>query len=429
MLSILLLLFFTSLNVFTSYIKIKKTVEESIANQSMQSAISIASSIDTERYKRFLANPIKNEDYWETRKYLNDAREKTGALYVYILDVDNPKTAKGMVMGMPADAEEEFPIGEICTLPEKQVKQAHEGKTYMTGVLTDLVYETSYISVGAPIKDNEQKIIGYVGIDIGTDMVNEIGSKILKNSVFIFVFNSVFVFLVLLSFMLIQRWYQKEKQKEIEDTEDTYQSEFASLISSVQSLRHDFTNHLQVLHGLLKIGEHGKALEYSSSLFKEVRSVETVNLHIDNPGLSVLLQTKKLAAQNHNITISINVSTHSFDKMKTIDLIKVLSNLIDNAIEAALELPEDKRKLTISINEETDKYLFKITNTGPKIQDNDNIFKRGFSTKKIEKGKIRGQGLFIVKEVISKYRGHITITSTEQETTAFVVIPLKNKPL
>ena len=51
----------------------------------------------------------------------------------------------------------------------------------------------------------------------------------------------------------MQKWYQKEVVKEIEDTEDTYQAEIRTLISSVQSLRHDYINHIQVLHGTAEI--------------------------------------------------------------------------------------------------------------------------------------------------------------------------------
>ncbi len=84
-LATVLLSLFTSLNVLTSYVKMKKTVEESIANQSLEAAISIASSIDVKLYQKFANNPVKNATYWEIRKYLNDAREKIGAfkcLYV-----------------------------------------------------------------------------------------------------------------------------------------------------------------------------------------------------------------------------------------------------------------------------------------------------------------------------------------------------------
>ncbi|UZN00783.1 GHKL domain-containing protein [Lysinibacillus sp. MHQ-1] len=46
--------------------------------------------------------------------------------------------------------------------------------------------------------------------------------------------------------------------------------------------------------------------------------------------------------------------------------------------------------------------------------------------KKHENGKIRGQGLFIVKEIVHKYHGDISIESSKHlETTAIVHIPFK----
>ncbi len=122
-LSTILLLLFTSLNIFTSYIKMKKTVEESIANQSLEAAISIASSIDVDAYQQFINNPEKNDYYWELRSYLNDARIKLGALFVYTLKVDNPKVSHAMIMGMPSEITEGFDIGEVCTVPERQVQR------------------------------------------------------------------------------------------------------------------------------------------------------------------------------------------------------------------------------------------------------------------------------------------------------------------
>ena len=313
--------------------------------------------MDIETYEQFLLNPIENEHYWKIRSYLNDTREKTGALYVYTLDIDNPKVSKTMIVGIPEYSKESFPIGEACTVPEEQVKRAYEGKTYVTDVIEDPTHET-YLSVGVPIKDKEGKTIGYLGIDISTNMLKDVEGQVLENSIPTLVFSGIFVLIVILSFLIMQKWYQKEVATAIEDTEDTYQAEIRTLISSVQSLRHDFINHIQVLHGLLKLEKNERALDYLSSLFNEVQSIASLKLNIDNPGLSVLLQTKKLSAHNHNIDIQFTISNDSFDTIKTTDLIKILSNLIDNAIDATTELPEDERKINIVCQADFSHYLF-----------------------------------------------------------------------
>ena len=424
-LSAILLLLFTSLNVFTSYVKIKKTVEESIANQSLAAAESIASAIDKETYQKFLNNPAKNDYYWELTNYLVDAREKLGALFVYTLKIDNPIVSNSMIGGLPKELEESYSIGSVGTVPEKQVKIAFEGNTYITDVIEDAVYGT-FLSVGVPIKDEAGIVMGYLGIDISVDTLDYIKGTVLKNNILLFVFNGAFILVVIGSFLFLQRWYQQEVAKEVGYTEDTYQAELKTLITSISSLRHDFTNHIQVLHGLLQLGESKQAQQYISSLSKEVLALETLKLNIDHPGLSILLQTKKLAAQNYHIDMNFTVSHDAFDKIKTTDLIIILSNLIDNAIDATVALPVAERKITISCQTDVTQYLFKITNTGPKISENEHIFKQGYSTKNAEQGKIRGQGLFIVKEVVNRYNGEISIDSiNDLETIALVGIPLK----
>lgn len=424
-LSTVLLLLFTSLNILTSYVKMKTTVEESIANQSLEAAKSIAAAIDIETYQQFLNDPVRNNYYWKLRSFLNDAREKLGALYVYTLEVDNPKVSKVMIAGVPNKIKGDFKIGEVCTVPEEQVKKAYEGDTYVTGVIDDSEHG-SYLSVGVPIKDQAGKVIGYLGIDTSADTLNHIKGKVLENNIHLFVFNGLFILVVIGSFLFLQRWFQKEVTKEVGYTEDTYQEEIKTLITSVSSLRHDFTNHIQVVHGFLQLGESEQAQQYVSSLSKEVRAIESLKLNIDHPGLSILLQTKKLAAQNYYIDMDFTISNDAFNEIKTTDLIKILSNLIDNAIEATIELPEGERKITICCKADDTHYVFKITNTGPKIIDKKHIFKQGYSTKKAVQGKIRGQGLFIVKEVVNKYNGEISIDSiNELETAAIVKIPLK----
>ncbi|WP_431026976.1 sensor histidine kinase [Lysinibacillus sp. LZ02] len=425
-LAVVLLVVFISVSLYITTLRTKVIVEESIANQSLAAAQSIAAAMDIDTYEKFLNNPVRNEHYWAIRNYLTDASEKIGALYVYTLEIDNPKVSKSMVIGGPKEVADKIAIGEFCTVPEAQVAGAYYKKiSYATKIIEDPQYGT-YLTVGAPIKKEDGQVIGYLGIDISVETMNEIKLVAIENNLFLLFINSIFIFIVIISFWLLQRWYQKEVATEVGYTEDTYQNEIKTLIASVSSLRHDFTNHIQVMHGLLKIEAVDEAEKYVDALYKEAQAIESIKLNIDHPGLSILLQTKKLAAQNHQIDIDITAFHHSFNQLKTTDLIKILSNLIDNAMDAALELPEHERKIVVICEANETHYIFKIINTGPNLVDKEQIFQMGYTTKKEQQGKERGQGLFIVKEIVHKYDGHISIESTNPlETTAIVEIPLK----
>ena len=75
---------------FSTYLSIKNSVQKSVANQNLVAARSIADSMDIEAYQRFLNNQVKSRDYRDIKAYLEDAREKIGALYVYTIMIDNP---------------------------------------------------------------------------------------------------------------------------------------------------------------------------------------------------------------------------------------------------------------------------------------------------------------------------------------------------
>ncbi|MFY0742804.1 Spo0B domain-containing protein [Solibacillus silvestris] len=424
-LSIVLVIFFIGISMYTSYIKIEDTVEEAIANQNLEAAKSIAKAIDLETYERFLKERNRDEDYWTIRHYLNDAREKLGVLYVYTMEIDNPTTSKILIVGYPEnkDNPNDFLIGEVCTVPEAQVKFAYEeGKQFVTEILEDTKYDHHYITVGTPIMNEKGEIISYLSIDISTETLDGIKETVINSNIFLLVLSGLFVIIVIISFFLLQKWYQKE----VGTTEYTYQKEIKTLIASVSSLRHDYINHIQVLHGFLHIGEVDQATKYVDSLSKDIQTIESIKMNLDHPGLAILLQTKKLTCQNQQIDIQITVDDNPFDNIKTIDLINILSNIIDNAIEATMELPEELRKITVCCKADELYYTFSITNAGRKLPDINQIFKQGYSTKKVEKGRVRGQGLFIVKETINKYNGTITLdTINEKETIAIVKIPSK----
>lgn len=425
-LTAILLLLLTGINVLGSYINTKSTVKMTISNNSIELAKAIASSFDTESYQRFLKNPEQNEDYWKIRNYLYRAKENTGALYVYVLKIDNPKVSHVMITGFPPELKENN-IGMACTVPEELVKGAYyHGTSYFSDIIDDGKYG-KYISAGAPIKDDDGKVICFLAVDIATDMLNTIFKEVMKKSMPIFVFSILFTIIVIISITALQKWYRTQLKSGITKTEEVYEKELHSLFHSIKSLRHDFINHLQVVHGLLKIKSYDKAFEYVDSLSKEVKFANLVPLNIQNPALLVLFQKKWVVAQSKQIEISFDVSDDHFQFIKTTDIIKIFSNLIDNAMDAAVLGTDHHHKIEVVCYNENDHYLFEVANSGKEIPSHikKHIFESGFSTKQEESRGQRGQGLYIVKEIVEKYDGNIFVYSNKIETKFRISIPIQ----
>ncbi|MDF2547100.1 MAG: signal transduction histidine kinase regulating citrate/malate metabolism [Anaerosolibacter sp.] len=182
-----------------------------------------------------------------------------------------------------------------------------------------------------------------------------------------------------------------------------------------RSQRHDFLNHLHVIHHLAE-SEETKALKnYVERIYQEVYDA---NIKV-NTGLievDALLQSKLSMAKIKGIAIEmINEANLKDIKVEPWKLISILGNIIDNAIDACMEGNTDNRNITVELRETKFKYLFSIKNTGPLIShDNlEKIFSTGFTTKG-DRG--QGLGLSICKKYVEEHDGKIEVKSNRDET-------------
>jgi signal transduction histidine kinase len=102
------------------------------------------------------------------------------------------------------------------------------------------------------------------------------------------------------------------------------------------------------------------------------------------------------------------------------ELIQVWTNLIHNSIQAM----KGKGKLVINVTEKSNSIMVKIQDSGggipPEIQDK--IFDPFFTTKPIGEG--TGLGLDIVRRIVNKHQGKITLESEQGKTIFMVELPL-----
>ncbi|AGL01021.1 histidine kinase [Desulfoscipio gibsoniae DSM 7213] len=241
------------------------------------------------------------------------------------------------------------------------------------------------------------------------------------------IFNGIFgifiIILTVLSTVTVKRIGQHvEKDYEAKRAEENLK-QIKQLINSSRKQRHDFHHQLQTIYGLLEGGAYERARDYISRLFGEISQTGEL-IKTDNFSISALLYTKMGLAEAKNIEMEIAVECSLRELPLTPhEASSLLGNLIDNALGAVEDKTGACRQVKVKITYEQGLYVIIISNTGdpivPKIKED--IFKVGFTTKKGHSG----LGLSIVKDIVSKYRGDIKISSDTEVTTFTVIIPLK----
>ena len=123
--------------------------------------------------------------------------------------------------------------------------------------------------------------------------------------------------------------------------------------------------------------------------------------------------------------ISFHIAPDSFcgplEGLDNISLVIIIGNLIDNAMEAVLDLPRDRRKVDFGIYDESNRILINVRDTGCGIEPEivQKIFDRGFSSK--TQAPDRGYGLYNVRTRVDFLNGDIEMDSVPGEYTEFVV--------
>ncbi|WP_430884954.1 ATP-binding protein [Fusibacter sp. JL216-2] len=195
------------------------------------------------------------------------------------------------------------------------------------------------------------------------------------------------------------------------------------IIDALRANSHEFRNKLHVLLGLLQLEKFEKAKEF----IRNVKS-ENENLHrmvsskIKNPTISALLLGKYNRAQEEGILLYL---TEDSDLEAMVwcsddDIIVVLGNLIENAIEAISKARQKDGEIQIYIKGDQDELVCQIIDNGPGIPENEinKVVKRGYSTKKGSSG----IGLDLVKNVLKRYDGCLTLKSKDKEGTEAIAV-------
>lgn len=194
-----------------------------------------------------------------------------------------------------------------------------------------------------------------------------------------------------------------------------------ALNKTLRAQRHDYLNHIQVIYSLMELEEYDEARNYIEPVYKDIVRVSKA-LKTSKPAVNALLQAKLQMAEKNEIDMELEIKSDlKHLNMKPWEFCRVIGNIIDNAIFALKQKPNN-RYILVEFAEDLQNIRINISNNGDGIPKEiiGNIFKEGFTTKGDKGG---GMGLAIVKEIIENFSGTVSVTSNEQRTSFEIVLP------
>ena len=198
---------------------------------------------------------------------------------------------------------------------------------------------------------------------------------------------------------------------------ETHYREVENMYRQIRGWRHDYRNHIQMMKVLAANGDMDALKAYLDELDTDLNTVDTV-VKTGNPMADAILNSKISLARSRNIPTQVHAHIPVKLKMSELDLCCIIGNLFDNAMEASMALPEEKRMIRVYMDMKGTQLYISFTNfTAAKKL---NKVGKGFKT---SKGEGHGFGLVRIDDIVSRYDGYLSRNSEDGAFTTEILIP------
>ncbi len=201
---------------------------------------------------------------------------------------------------------------------------------------------------------------------------------------------------------------------------------------TLRSQTHEYSNKLHTIAGLIQIGANEQALALIGNEVSDHQALIHLLLEaVPDPVLAGCLLGKYNHAREMGLKLVIDPDSQMADlpdKLPRDQLVSVLGNLLDNALDATRQQQGEGGRVALSMTDLGHDLIFEIEDQGPGIPEDlqERIFERGYSNKP---GEDRGIGLYLVRQLVERWGGSVTVESLQPTGSRFTLYLPKVPPM
>ncbi|MFE7582239.1 ATP-binding protein [Streptomyces gardneri] len=198
---------------------------------------------------------------------------------------------------------------------------------------------------------------------------------------------------------------------------------------ALRSQAHEAANRLHTVVSLIELGRVAEAVEFATAELELAQALtDRVVDAVGEPVLAALLLGKAAQANERGVELVLTEDSRIDDgrvpaALPSRDLVTILGNLIDNAVEAVGGTSQARVTVTVAARAGDGELLLRVGDNGPGVRpaDRDAVLGRGWTTR----GPGRGLGLALVGQAVSRASGTLELTDATEGGAEFTVrLPL-----
>ncbi|MGZ4749386.1 MAG: ATP-binding protein [Oryzihumus sp.] len=183
------------------------------------------------------------------------------------------------------------------------------------------------------------------------------------------------------------------------------------LAEALRSQAHESANRLHTVVSLIELGRADEALTFATGeLAVSQRLTDEVVASVQEPALAALLLGKAAQASERGIELEVEGSGVPEGVVPSRDLVTIVGNLVDNALEAVTGQP-GTRRVRVATDWQDGCAVLTVSDTGPGLPPEylERAFARGWSTKAGGGPGGRGLGLALVRQSVLRLGGTLSV--------------------
>lgn len=200
---------------------------------------------------------------------------------------------------------------------------------------------------------------------------------------------------------------------------------------SLRAQAHESANRMHTLVSLVELGRPDEAVRLATEELQQSQElVDRVVDSFEEPVLAALLLGKTSQAAERGVELSVTPDSGVAGlPLVARDLVTVLGNLVDNAIDAAAGAGQPRR-VEVTLRVDGSDLLIRVADSGPGLDPEAaaNAFRRGWTTKPASQAHGRGIGLALVDQVVRRHGGRIEVGAGGPGAVFTVRLPLPVGP-
>lgn len=187
-------------------------------------------------------------------------------------------------------------------------------------------------------------------------------------------------------------------------------SSHKSMTDTLRAQTHEFANQLHTISGLVQLGEYDAVRDLVGTLTRRRAEInDAVTRNISDPAVAALLIAKTTLAAESGVSLVIDDDSHldALPPALATDVITVLGNLVDNAVDVSVG--SERKTVTVTVDD-GDGLRIAVADSGPGVPAHlrEVIFARGVTSKPEVQGG-RGIGLALVRLVSAQLGGTVEV--------------------